>query len=392
MLALMDRLNVFVILLFFFYFLSFLTGMPALHIGLTPEEAEELRQLDDTGLLILEGQDRENEAFQEGVAEHQNGPGAPAQEPTPVDLSAARRAELDALKSRVTFVREPGLVERVIIERRMLAVFDDPLLESDSRPEDLLRQMARSFTTDTVQLGVNLFWCAQILLCLVAFFKRHWFYGPMSTIVMLISVLMLSFELVTGQRSAMALYENKTGQLLAAMVNAVLIVLGSGLLLQKILPPWGRLELTETRFMGHLRPDPGGAPRRVRFLQPTLEIGAIMATGLIVANALLFPIYKLQLSFPGFFAGMLVLGLLVLATFYVRAYLKVARSQQENNQEPLSVFSAISFLGFRMLSNTLFLTGVITLVCIIFGVAIVLTMYNIVFLQSFDLLPTADSL
>ncbi len=166
---------------------------------------------------------------------------------------AERRAELEAAKSRVQIERQPGLVELVMVERRMLGLFDDPLLESDSRPEDLLGQMARSLTTDTVQLGINAFWCAQLLLCLVALLRRHWFYGPMSTIVVLVSVLMLAFDLVTAQRSAMALYEDKTPQILRAAVNTTLIVLGTGLLLQKLLPAWGRLELSETQFMGHLR-------------------------------------------------------------------------------------------------------------------------------------------
>ncbi|MCR9145312.1 MAG: hypothetical protein NXI24_23940 [bacterium] len=405
----MDRLNVVVILLFFVYFMSFLTGVPSVHIGLTPDEAEELRQLDDTNMLLLEGggegtaeaREAARQAFEEGLREQ-----SPVQiaegdattllpEENPDDPMALRRAELEAAKSRVVFKRKPGLVERVLVERRMLAVFDDPLLESDSRPEDLLRQIARSFTTEAVQTGVNAFWCAQILLCLVAFWKRHWFYGPMSTIVMLISVLMLSFDLITAQRSAMALYENQTGQLLEAAVGALLIVLGSGFLLQKILPPHGRLFLTETNFMGHMRrlPLPAGAPRRARFLKPTFEIGAIMLVGLIVANLLLFPIYKLQLSFPGFFAGLLSVGMLVLAYFYVQAYSKVARSQQSpGDTGAVSRFSAIAFLGFRMLSNTFYIIAVVSLVCVIFGLAIVLTAYNIVFLQGFELLPIADSL
>jgi hypothetical protein len=77
----------------------------------------------------------------------------------------------------------------------------------------------------------------------------------------------------------------------------------------------------------------------------------------------------------------------------VQAYLKVARSQQSpENAGSVSMLSAVSFLGFRMLSNTLFIFAVISLVCVIFGVAIVLTAYNIVFLQGFELLPIADSL
>ncbi len=52
----MDRLPIVVILLFFCYFLSFLTGGPALRIGLTPDEAEELRQMQDTGILLQEAE------------------------------------------------------------------------------------------------------------------------------------------------------------------------------------------------------------------------------------------------------------------------------------------------------------------------------------------------
>jgi hypothetical protein len=149
----------------------------------------------------------------------------------------------------------------------------------------------------------------------------------------------------------------------------------------------------ETQFMGHLRREPlsSGTRRRRRIIAPFMEIGAIIVAGLFVANALLFPIYKLQLSFPGLFVGLLVAGFLLLAAFYVRAYLRVARSQSATGT-PVSVLSAVAFLGYRMLGNTLFLVAVISLVCVMFGIIIVFTIYNINVLQDFQLLPRPDSL
>ncbi|MBL8020153.1 MAG: hypothetical protein JNM27_10855, partial [Leptospirales bacterium] len=105
----MSRLTLFAVLAFFIYYVTFLTGRPA---------------------------------FETSDAE----PGT------------ATAAE---------FTIKPGLIHRVLIQKKALAL-RDPLLESDAEPERLFRNMERSYSGDLFYSGALVFWCASFLLCAVS--------------------------------------------------------------------------------------------------------------------------------------------------------------------------------------------------------------------------------
>ncbi len=357
----MARLNVLTLALYFLYFLSSITGAPAFESGLSPSESVEFRER-STGSFLYAGESAEE--------------------------ASRRLEELSRKETEVRWVWSPGLIERVYVQRALMGTFDDPLLESDSRPEDLLRAMSRSFTSDSFRLGINIFWCTVMVLCLLALRKRHWFYDPMSTMIVSISMLMIGSGLLTARHGQLLLFQNTTAVLAVAALEILLILLGAAVLLRRILPTSPDMQLSETKFMEHMRSDRRRQSGDRTVLDATIEVVVIMGVGLLVANLFLLPVYKLQLSFPGFFALLLLFGVGALTVFYLRAYLRVGRSQAPE----ADMTSAFAFLGFRMLANTVFLTIMFSLITIILGIVVMLAVYNVLLLQDFSLLPKADSL
>jgi len=119
-----------------------------------------------------------------------------------------------------------------------------------------------------------------------------------------------------------------------------------------------------------------------------MQIAAIGLVSAALANFIVLPVYYLQLSFPGFF-GMLLLGaFLVLAFFYVRAYIRVSAMQGGATDAAVSR----SFLGFRILSNSIFVAAVLSGVLLVITLVIMLTIANLDVLQTLGVLRRAARL
>ncbi len=286
-----------------------------------------------------------------------------------------------------------GLVERTVLQRRALLSFRDPLLESDSRPERLLRSLERSFTADLVLLILSALWCMLIVSCLAALRRGHWFYRPMLLMVLApltVAVLFVllnvrRFELVEARRN-LTLYRD---WLLLAKVyfEVTLMFAGGAVFLSRLLPERPAETMGELRFMGHLRVE-GGRRRRREWLTTAAQIGAIIAAALALANVVLFPLYIIQISFPRFFGGLLAALVIGLSLFYVRAYVRVSHAQGAGGGPD----SGAAFLGFRVLRNTLFVSGAVLVVVVAVSVILVITMLNIDLLQTVELLQRPQRL
>lgn len=349
----MLRFHVAVLLAFFFYLLTYVSGCPE-HAIATQTPRMELRE-DKLPLL----------------------------EKTPDPAPAALETIWGA-----------GLLERTILQRKALSVFRDPLLESDSRPDKLLRGMERSLTADIVLLFLCLAWSALLLATLGALRRKHWFYRPMLLMVLGPLVVALLLVLMNVRRPEV-IEAARSGVLYQAWlllgriyVELTLLLGGSALFLARLLPERTQDQMTELSFMGHLMA-PAAPGRRVRrALSTVAQISAIMAAALATANLILFPLYILQISFPRFFAGLLAALLLALSFFYVRAYVRVSQSQSAVG----GTLSGSAFLGFRLLRNTLFVSATVLLVVVTVSIIIVITMLNIDFLQSVDMLQRPQSI
>ncbi len=359
----MFRVHTFVISALFVYFLSFITGCPAMveKRSATPPPAKL-----SPGARLL---------------------------PNITPGSGDKQSEKKKVERRTIWA--PGLLEKVLRQNRALKLFQDPLLESDSRPEKLLRGMEHSFTADISLLAATIAWCAFILLTLLALLKRHWFYQPMLYMVVPVSAAAI-FVLLLSERAnelfpSAGVSPGTANPLLMARAYMETLLFFGGLLLilHRFLPDTDSTRLSELKFMGHLNTRPGTAGARFRnFAAIVFQVMAIIFAGLLLANFILLPIFLMQLSFPGVFAILLAGGLLVLARFYTRAYANVSRSQHAE----ASYFSSWSFLGFRILRNSLFITSIIMMILIAVIILVILAATNIDILESINILKRPSSI
>jgi len=281
---------------------------------------------------------------------------------------------------------ENGLLGRLVLESRFLAIMNDPLLESDARPSEVFRSVERSAVADRFYLAVSAFWCALLLFCFLAGARGYWFYRPMLQVILGPSIAILLAILLVARSKALsvdftvALYNH-------VIPETILLGLGIGMLLyQKMrMDPisGGRsfLDFLQKRGTGKKQRISGG-------FTVALQLVLITLAGALISNLFLLPLYKLQLSFPGYFGILLLIAILALAIFYLYSYSKVSAMAGEEK----SFLAPPAFLGFRILSNTVFLTLLIGAITIVIGTIVSLAILNIDMLQGSGILQPVKGL
>ncbi len=283
---------------------------------------------------------------------------------------------------RVVF--KPGLIERAMLEQRALGL-SDPLLESDTEPEKLFRTMERSYSGDLFSIGAMSLWCAGFLLCFAAIARRVWFARSMTVYLLIPSILSLLLTLFAVRRPALQTDRFLShDHFLMTWVEFLLLVASLAALFVSLRKP-----LISTPFLDHLEArQKSWSESLARLPGALLQIATIGLVSAALANFVVLPVYYLQLSFPRFFGTLLFGALLVLAFFYVRAYLRVSAMQQ-GTTDPIV---AASFLGFRILSNSIFVTAVLAGVVLVITLVIMLTVLNLDALQTLGVLKRAARL
>ena len=339
-----------VVTLYLAYFLLFITGGPRAHSYYQGPEGSPVSE--EEAYAALEGDD-----------------------PT---------AELDSLQSqRVHEVRmQPGLLAQMVLLGRADTLMEDPLLESDARPERLVRHLERSRTGVLFGLVLSLFWCMALGLSLLALVRNHWFATAMVRYTLTPSMLFLFGYLLFIQRERLSLMDGNPYLLTGVSLEVALFFLGALALIRTAMPA-AREAPADERFMNHhlMQGDPvarliGG------FVQAALQIAVIGLVGLGVSNLFLLPVFSLQLNFPQLYTLLIVIGVLSLIAFYTLAYVRVSRA---DGYRP-DALSGTAFLGFRIQKNTLFLISVIVLVVALLGAIVAASYVNIGLLETFNLL------
>ncbi len=282
-----------------------------------------------------------------------------------------------------------GSIERLWLLSVMLDKFEDPLVESDVRPETLLRLMNRQLSINSLITVATLFWCSLLAVALVIS-SRYWFYRPMSLILITISLFALLLQLLLLRRQEFYSLEAVTPYLFPylygrGLFELLLVLLGVAAFIKLL-----RYQPQHPKvFLDHLElPARNAGSRLKQFYTYSRDLVIIALIGTLAANLLLLPIYLLQSRYPFLFALLLVLSLLLLCLFYARSYMKTARLY---NREASPLVS-LSFLGFRMLQNTLFILLLCAGIASVLGAIFSLMLNNIHLLESVKIFVRLQSL
>lgn len=249
---------------------------------------------------------------------------------------------------------EPGFLETLRIENTFLDRFQDPLLESDARPDRLFEAVHRDLTRHLVLAAASGFLILFIPLAVFAGAQGRWFYGFMKRMVFFpVSVFLLVALLFTGSETPPA----ARGSMLLIVPLA-----WKSLLLFLCTAGWMQSGIPQTGgdFLTHLKGERWDLRHQLRDrIRPLLtDLATVMLIGAAITNVVLLPFFQLQLLFARYFAFLLIPAILLLAAYYVRSYRNVA----EMRGDPSSWTLSLSFLAFRMMRNLLFLSGITAVV------------------------------
>lgn len=356
----MKAFNYTIILLNFFYFFTLITGI--FGPGLSPEKPIRAEN-------IIESQNQAREDFQ-------------------IDPSLLQKDHLDHKGLKTTWEWQPGYYQKFMIHSSSIALFNDALLENDSRPGKLFNKLERSYAAIISRLILTGFWCMSLCLLLVTLLKNQWFYRPMSSMVFLISVFVIMIILSTDRKVEINRFAESTSyHIVMASFELILVFMTITLLLIRTLP-YKKLEL-KFEFMDHLRLPSTRIPERIiAIFKTTFHIFVIIICGLIISNLLLLPVYKIQVNFQGVFAIILAIAISILALWYIKAYISLMK--EKTGQKDIA--SGITFLGYRLLKNTLFIGTVIIIVAIVLTIIVIISTFNTELLQYLGLIPIQESL
>jgi hypothetical protein len=260
------------------------------------------------------------------------------------------------------FQFHPGFFEILSIENRFLDEMQDPLVESDSRPERLFNHVHRHFTQNLVLASAFAFLIVFTLLTIVAGFTQRWFYPQMKRMVYLPVSLYLLFSLLLTPKEPPPLATDFLQQLLyfgpLVFKSALLFLSTAGWMAPAP-------EFRERDFLSFLRRERPDMRRalRDRIAPAVLDLFLISVIGAVITNVILLPFFLVQIHFAEYFAFVLIPGLVLLAVYYVNSYHKVAMLRGED----ASWGAALAFLSFRMMRNFLYLTALVLVVVFVLG-------------------------
>lgn len=259
-------------------------------------------------------------------------------------------------EATTTLAFEPGILETLRIENAFLDHFQDPLLESDARPDRLFEAVHRDLTRHLVLAIGSGFLLIVIPLAVFAGMQGRWFYGFMKRMVFLpVALFLLVSLLFTGSETP----PSARGSMLLLVPLA-----WKSLLLFLCTAGWMQSRPTEATgdFLTHLKGERLNLRLQLRErIRPLLtDLATVMLIGAAITNVVLLPFFQLQLLFSRYFAFLLIPAIALLAAYYVRSYRNVAEMRGDTASWSVSV----SFLAFRMMRNLLFLSGMMLVVVV----------------------------
>ena len=277
-----------------------------------------------------------------------------------------------------------GFLKKIYLQNQALKLFEEELLEGDTKPKEIFRRLQRSLVQNIFFIGLCLFW-----LCLLGFYllnstEKYLFLNKLSTFLLLFSSILLLIDLflLYHKRSVESILEIFFTSTLAVTQSIILffgvIILFHQFMLDKIKSRKKEkrskakdreVEVQNLHFFS----------MKWKLLFPLVfHFFLICIAALLLANFFLFPLYSLQLSFPNFFALFLFMLVLLLIAYYTHAYWRMFFGYKVKNNFSI----ALTFLGYRLLRNTLFLLSIFIIVSLLVGSVIFITAYNVDILNS----------
>lgn len=299
---------------------------------------------------------------------------------------------------------QPGLIERVLIQSEIQKEISEPILKAELQPQELFKSLNRSLLIDILLLSLLLLCCFLLGLVLFGITLPYRFISSLFQILAIfvslyfalsLALYWWSFNLVFGENSIPMFFDSKP--ILFVFIEAILLLSGMISLLLGIITkrsvsfpltqesdPFLRFYATKQLSFKKLFFQKNSNATGVFLFHFIL----ITLLSLFFANLILIPILRVQLVFPKIFGWCLVLVLMMLGAYYIRAYYQIVAKELQKK----GLLSVTLFLSYRIIQNMFQGIFLVSVLVIVFGSIFILALENIKFLQSFHILLKSTSL
>ncbi len=310
---------------YLFYFLSLLTGCPEKSAASYLQE----RQWEGITTILVDQEGKER------------GGESKAGKEKPVE--------------QASFFWKPGLIERVWMQYQALHIFQDKLLKGDAKPEYIFESLNLALVKDSFALLCGILWCFALAVCLLSFSLPFAFIQALKKIILACSFLfvLLQTQLAFTNSFRGASFSFLTLEPLRFISGLLLLLLSlivfAWTFLQKVFQKQKSQSRADDVFVRLLKSKKTkqlwAAPKSL--IDLLWNFALICLISIVLANALLLPLYILQLSFPEAFSLCLAAALLLFVCYYAYAYWDKARRYHG----PSSFVVGLAFLCYRLLSS-----------------------------------------
>ncbi|RHX96223.1 hypothetical protein DLM76_04525 [Leptospira yasudae] len=265
---------------------------------------------------------------------------------------------------------ERGLISKIRLTSKVLEELNEKTIPTDAQLEATVDRMNRILLGQKIMLFIYGF---LIFLSVTSFLSLHykaWFYVFLNRSLYLISILPVLMSMQHPMRSipqtpvigaVSSLFLFSLFVLLIYMIFAISKVYG------KKADRFGVLKTAQNGEEGEIQ---SASSSKISWIPMLFHFAAIMAAGILLGNLIYIPIFLLQKHYSFEFGILLIVLLVFMMLFYIRNYFRMGKSDELTPTGNVTL--SVSYLQFRVIRNTIFITfailGVILFVVLLFSI------------------------
>ena len=257
-----------------------------------------------------------------------------------------------------------GTLEKALLLKDSLELFNEPLLETDMKPDSLFKKMQVAFYKYLFFSICGIFWVLVLLTTMLAHLLKYKSYSLMFLIVLLICMLpnlYILFLFLSAALLSLHPYLPILSHYAAQFVHySPFISLQHFTLFCLAVPSIVILffDIQKQKTLYKKKDSQHKLYKQKKFfykMRHVIGIGKIgkdiffiILTSLLLSNLILLPLFLFQLNFPTLFALLLLSSIVLLFLFYIISY--IAYHKKQNH---VGLFPAFVFVIYRFISNAL---------------------------------------
>ncbi|MFN3603630.1 MAG: hypothetical protein ACK4UJ_02835 [Leptonema sp. (in: bacteria)] len=275
---------------------------------------------------------------------------------------------------------EKGILQKYFLEKEIYEEMYPSYLDNEHKPQRLFQSLSQEIKKNLISIFVILFLVVLIVFLLYAMNYNVSFYPAFKKqilFVFLIVLLFIIFFIRKGEIYQVFLQTQSYLSFLPIFIESILLFLTTFLLVSKV-PFYEKKPFLDLYYKQQFELK----KKLINFIKFIRDLIFISLVSLILVNFLLFPIFYLQIERKVPFEYLFLGFLLFLFFYYVYNYYTISKAKEEKPK----LFVAISFLGYRILTNFFYFFLVFLVFLFVVSLIFSFIFSNLSILEKYNLL------